>query len=71
MSGPRFFDLAQRTFAFSGVMAARADAQREEAERPTSSSTPARTQAASQPYQSVEALAVQHPGEIELVKVGA
>lgn len=68
MSGARYFDLAQRTFAFSGVMAARADAQREEAERPTPSTTPTRTQA-SQPYQSIEALALQHPGEIELVKV--
>lgn len=70
MSGPRYFDLAQRTFAFSGVMSARAEAQREEAEGSTSSTAPARTQP-SQPYQSIEALAVQHPGEIELVKVGA
>lgn len=69
ISGPRYFALAHRLPAYAGVLAARAEAERED----DSPATPARSTSSARPrqYQSVEALAAQHPGEIELVKVGA
>lgn len=74
VSGPRFFNLAQRTFAFSGVMAARAEAQSEEGE-PQRRQEPTRTQPAParepEQAQSVAALAARFPDEIELVRVAA
>ena len=45
LSGPRFFALAERTFAYGGVMAARAEASRA-AERQQSRPTQASPQAA-------------------------
>ncbi|MEU1088969.1 hypothetical protein ABZ401_19400 [Streptomyces sp. NPDC005892] len=71
MSGPRYFGLAQRTFAYSGVMAARAAAQDDDTttnprEAPRTQSAPTR---APEQVQSVAALAARFPDEIELVKV--
>jgi hypothetical protein len=69
ITGPRYFALAHRLPAYAGVLAARAEAEREDS---PSASTPARATTSARPqYQSVEALAAQHPGEIELVKVAA
>lgn len=74
ISAPRFFALAVRLFAYSGVMAARAENEREQdstpgppAERPARES--ARETESPTQYQSVAALAAQYPDEIELVKV--
>lgn len=68
----RYFTLAHRLPAYSGVLAARAEAQSEDSgSTPSSSSGRASTAASSgrPQYQSAEALAIQHPTEIELVKV--
>ncbi|WP_329308331.1 hypothetical protein [Streptomyces microflavus] len=73
MSGPRYFALAQRTFAFSGVMAARA-AEQEGDTSPRPRTAP-RTEPTPAPepaqVQSVAALAARYPEEIELVRVVA
>ena len=73
MSGPRYFNLAQRTFAFSGVMAARAEAQAEEGDQRRQTSTRTHATPAREPEQaqSVAALAARFPDEIELVRVAA
>lgn len=70
ISAPRFFALATRLFAYSGVMAARAENEREQdpAPRPVTKQTAPEAEKPSQ-YQSVAALAAQYPDEIELVKV--
>ncbi|MFI6140312.1 hypothetical protein ACIBCC_19255 [Streptomyces griseus] len=71
MTGPRYFALAQRVFAFSGVMAARAAEQEDD----TSNTTAPRTEPPPAPepaqVQSVAALAARFPEEIELVRVVA
>jgi hypothetical protein len=74
MCAPRYFALAQRTFAYSGVMAARAEAQNEDAPTSGTREVP-RTRPATAPepaqVQSVAALAARFPEEIELVRVTA
>ena len=74
ISGPRFFTLATRVFAYSGVMAARAENEREQDQTPRPPARqparePARETEKPSQYQSVAALAAQYPDEIELVKV--
>lgn len=69
MTGPRFFALAQRTFAYSGVMAARA-AEQEDDTSATPRTAP-RTEPTPAQVQSVAALAARYPEEIELVRVVA
>ncbi|MFJ7525128.1 hypothetical protein ACIQ1S_09395 [Streptomyces griseus] len=73
MTGPRYFALAQRVFAFSGVMAARAAEQEDDTSTtpraaPRTEPTPAPEPAQ---VQSVAALAARFPEEIELVRVVA
>jgi hypothetical protein len=70
ISARRYLALAQRTFAYSGVMSARADAQRE-AEEAAPSTPAARPETRTEPqqYQSVAALAARYPDEIEIVRV--
>ncbi|MFD9223819.1 hypothetical protein ACFWDI_28400 [Streptomyces sp. NPDC060064] len=74
ISAARYFSLAHRAPAYTGVMSARAEAQREEQENGGRRSAPAerRPTPKQQPeqYQSVTALAARFPEEIELVKVG-
>ncbi|MER7814549.1 hypothetical protein [Streptomyces sp. NPDC096153] len=69
----RYFSLAHRLPAFQGVLAARVEAEREASEPSTSDASSSRSSTTSsapaQQYQSVEALAARHPGEIELVKL--
>lgn len=71
ISARRYLALAQRTFAYSGVMSARADAQREASDSAAPAPAGRTAEPRSQPeqYQSVAALAARYPDEIEIVRV--
>jgi hypothetical protein len=71
LTGPEFFAMARRTFAFDGVMAARARTEDEARQRPAA---PAARQPASQPGPQREqaqvvdlaAFRAMHPGVVEM-----
>ncbi|MFF7130402.1 hypothetical protein [Streptomyces sp. NPDC008240] len=77
VDGPRYFALAYRLTAYQGVLAARADEEREE--RPAASSTPTRTSTTAEPSRrgtgettevSLTAFRAQFPGLVSVAQGG-
>jgi hypothetical protein len=72
LSGPRYFALAHRLTAYTGVMAARAEEEREQDSPPPSAETAAQARPASSPRDrqevSLTAFRVQFPGLVSIAQ---
>lgn len=68
LSGPRYFALAHRLPAYSGVMAARVESEREDTEqRPAAHAAPARRAAADEPREvPMAAFMAEFPGMVSM-----